>query len=923
MPKTRLIVLMLSLLMAVPVMRGQGHYELSCGHLTVRLKGYGRQPLAGVRALLHQNGVTIAGELAEDSTTTVFRNVLAGQYALTARARGFAEVTDTVWVEPYRHRIKTLELSIREVELKELAVKGHAKAMVLRGDTVDYHPEAVNVLENDMARDILRQMPGVRIDGEGISVLHHEVGKTLVDGRKLFGDKPITAFDHIEATDVAKIRAYADHTDKALQAHRKRWVLDIITKSKMLSSYDGRAIAAWGSSIDKETGSDSRTRYAGGGTANFFSEDVVVSTNLMHNNQNIASTQSLRFLTTDSRPLTYSENSCAGADVTREWTKRTSGLAKWSAGYQFDKKAESRQKKLAREYLGKDLGYEWRHYDSEQKLANSSRHHQMHVDTEWRMRGGDVLTTGFKYQLRNRHTSDTQDTYDKNDRDESEGHAENLSRQQQHDMEAEAKYVATLTEQSHLDCSVDYHQSSADNDNDRRSDTYLTGQRRESLVKETRLTGQDDQWKAGGRALFSQIWGEERFLQGMSVEYVQNYAHQKMWQTAWNVLEDKEDRLNTYHYRQNTWVRQMAAVFFLKTGAVSHAVKAGWRSQTVSATDRLAAERHRFRFLMPVVTLNAGYMPPDMRTMMSLNYEWEHRTPTMLQLLPLTDTYNPYFILTGNPSLKPESQHKFFSMNSFLLNDYGQSLDVNIVFALRRNVITQSTQYFFNSAYLEDADVTVPAHGSVSTYSNRNGAYDGALTVMYSLPLDRYRSDFSATLRGGIGKTPYCMNSITDYMYRQRVDGTIGFNTSLIPKTRLNCEQSVGQDWMRAGDGSEHDRIFRYHVEATVEADLPAHCFVKAKYDFTRFHHHASGEDHCQNTLNCYLGHRFAKGRGEISLTAYDLLDAYRGRVMLTEQNYTQWNTQANDGRLVSMNVTWTFRKVKTKNGHVGNGVSW
>ena len=235
MPKTRLIVLMLSLLMAVPVMRGQGHYELSCGHLTVKLKGYGRQSLAGVRALLHQNGVTIAGELAEDSTTTVFRNVLAGQYALTARARGFAEVTDTVWVEPYRHRIKTLELSIREVELKELAVKGHAKAMVLRGDTVDYHPEAVNVLENDMARDILQQMPGVRIDGEGISVLHHEVGKTLVDGRKLFGDKPITAFDHIEATDVAKIRAYADHTDKALQAHRKRWVLDIITKSKMLS----------------------------------------------------------------------------------------------------------------------------------------------------------------------------------------------------------------------------------------------------------------------------------------------------------------------------------------------------------------------------------------------------------------------------------------------------------------------------------------------------------------------------------------------------------------------------------------------------------------------------------------------------------------------------------------------------------------
>ena len=124
---------------------------------------------------------------------------------------------------------------------------------------------------------------------------------------------------------VPRIRVGEEEAFEPIPEDFYRPTLDIITKSKMLSSYDGRAIAAWGSSIDKETGSDSRTRYAGGGTANFFSEDVVVSTNLMHNNQNIASTQSLRFLTTDSRPLTYSENSCAGADVTREWTKRTSG----------------------------------------------------------------------------------------------------------------------------------------------------------------------------------------------------------------------------------------------------------------------------------------------------------------------------------------------------------------------------------------------------------------------------------------------------------------------------------------------------------------------------------------------------------------------------------------------------------------------
>ena len=64
------------------------------------------------------------------------------------------------------------------------------------------------------------------------------------------------------------------------------------------------------------------------------------------------------------------------------------------------------------------------------------------------------------------------------------------------------------------------------------------------------------------------------------------------------------------------------------------------------------------------------------------------------------------------------------------------------------------------------------------------------------------------------------------------------------------------------------------------------------------------------------------KRRGELSVTAYDLLNSYMNKRFVHAGNYTEMISNANYGRYIAINFTYKFRNVKPPRATV-SGVTW
>ena len=138
--------------------------------------------------------------------------------------------------------------------------KGNPSPASLHGDTIVYNPKAVFVQEGDMAMDIVRQMPSVKVENGIVTVMGKEIKKTYVDGKLVFGRDPLNALNNLSATDVTQIREFdnKDSRKKLLQGEKVR-IFNISTKSHLVNSFDTQLLESAGSNIGlNKSDTDSR-----------------------------------------------------------------------------------------------------------------------------------------------------------------------------------------------------------------------------------------------------------------------------------------------------------------------------------------------------------------------------------------------------------------------------------------------------------------------------------------------------------------------------------------------------------------------------------------------------------------------------------------------------------------------------------------
>ena len=162
-------------------------------------------------------------------------------FLLLPIANLFAQTKDTARMDTSKPRIR---------DLKEVVVESRPPVR-MKGDTVEYNASQYKTKENAVVEDLLKKLPGVKVDqGGNITAQGERVGKVLVDGKEFFGNDPAIATKNLPADMVAKVQVLDKMSDQeeftGIDDGDKVKTINIVTKKNSKKGYFGNVSAGIG-----------------------------------------------------------------------------------------------------------------------------------------------------------------------------------------------------------------------------------------------------------------------------------------------------------------------------------------------------------------------------------------------------------------------------------------------------------------------------------------------------------------------------------------------------------------------------------------------------------------------------------------------------------------------------------------------------
>ena len=143
-------------------------------------------------------------------------------------------------------------------QLGEATVNASRILMVMKGDTIEYNAAAFRMAEGSMLDNLVRALPGVKLDNDGRITVNGEFVKSLlVNGRDFFKGDPKVALSNLPAYTVNKVKVYRKESerdklraDRTAEERRKDpLVMDVVLKREYAQGWISNYEVAAGSNL--------------------------------------------------------------------------------------------------------------------------------------------------------------------------------------------------------------------------------------------------------------------------------------------------------------------------------------------------------------------------------------------------------------------------------------------------------------------------------------------------------------------------------------------------------------------------------------------------------------------------------------------------------------------------------------------------
>ncbi|HEX7844672.1 MAG TPA: carboxypeptidase regulatory-like domain-containing protein, partial [Chitinophagaceae bacterium] len=167
-------------------------------------------------------------EKKDSSLVTFSMTDAAGRFELKGLANGEYRLlithvnyhsSNTVFTISDAEKIKdfgSVAMADKAKVLSEVVVGNDAPPVTLIGDTVQYNAGSFRVQPNANVEQLLKKLPGVKVDKDGtVTAQGEKVNRVLVDGKEFFGNDPKIATRNLPADAVDKVQVYDKQSDQA------------------------------------------------------------------------------------------------------------------------------------------------------------------------------------------------------------------------------------------------------------------------------------------------------------------------------------------------------------------------------------------------------------------------------------------------------------------------------------------------------------------------------------------------------------------------------------------------------------------------------------------------------------------------------------------------------------------------------------
>src|SRR5450631_625995 len=213
----------------------------------------GKQNLSSATVSVMAGSVTSSTQFVVTDKNGGFmvRNLGPGNYHLEISFEGFQTINKdfTVTADAKDVDLSTLYMLRASKEMEAVVIS--RPPISLKKDTVEYTGSMFAVKPNAVAEDLLKKLPGVQVDKNGVITAQGEtVTRILVNGKRFFSDDPKLATRNLPPDIIDKIQVFDDLSDQSkftgFDDGNRVKTINIVTKKDKRQGYFGKVVAGVG-----------------------------------------------------------------------------------------------------------------------------------------------------------------------------------------------------------------------------------------------------------------------------------------------------------------------------------------------------------------------------------------------------------------------------------------------------------------------------------------------------------------------------------------------------------------------------------------------------------------------------------------------------------------------------------------------------
>jgi len=686
----------------------------------------------------------------------LIENVERAFYNLMVSSVGYTPYSRVIRVGALDQNLGKINIQPDTKMLETIEIAGEVVPIETKGDTIIYNADAFKVNPDASTMDLVTKMPGIVVDGSGITANGETVEQVLLDGKRFFGQDPLLSLNTIPAEVVNKIEVFDQQSEQSqfmgVDDGNTTKTMNVVTKEDKRNGKFGKVYGGYGTD----------DHYKVGGSLNTFKNDKRLTIIGMSNdiNQQNFSGEDLAgvsggqrggfrqggggsFFTGTQDGITKTNS--LGINFTDKWGER----ANFEGSYFFNQTNNKNIQITGREFVQQD-----QRYSEDQNSATDNMNHRVNMRITHDIDKNNRLVIRPSVSFQDNESLDLTDGITSSEsfgilnQTENQYSSQNMSYNIRNELNFQHKFEKIGRS---LSLELDTRIRNTDREN------YYEDFSLDSL---TEYLTDENQYTVGAEITYSEPVGKSGQL---SFRHEVEYTDRSSNKQTYLFEPETEERVfnSTLSNEFTSGYTTHSSSVFLNNRSFGNFFNAGITYQhAILNNSQVFPEEASFnRPFNSILPTAMGRFEFKGGGEMFIRYRTSTREPSVSQLQNVIDNSNPLFWSIGNPDLKQSYSHSLQVRSSKTNTEKNTSLSNFTRVEMTNNYITNASQIMRADSVLGDG-LEIARGAQISQPVNFNGYWNISNNTTYGVLISKIKSNLNTTLGFGYRRQPGQTNRI-------------------------------------------------------------------------------------------------------------------------------------------------------------------